>query len=268
MKRISLPADLAMLDPAGTRAEDAHGARAQEMLARIVTSDGASAGFAPGPLPTYASPTRRRWPLMAGAAAAVVAVVLASVLGGRPESAFATWTAVPSPASPADARELGERCAAMGPAGDAGAADIAVVLAERRGDLTFTAVLDAEAGELTACLGGTDYLGAGTAGDIDHDATFDRDAVTVVTQTGTYSDPPNPESPAYTALTGRVGPGVESIEIHTDDGRRVVASIDGSWWGAWWPGLGGPPRIMARGTDGQVWEVPTDLTDIGIDLRF
>ena len=65
------------------------------------------------------------------------------------------------------------------------------------------------------------------------------------TQSGT--DGPNGPIPPISYATGRVGPGIQVVEIVLPAGVSMRASLDRGFFAAWWPGEG--DSISARGYD-------------------
>jgi hypothetical protein len=193
-------------------------------------------------------PWLRRSALIAAAAAAAVAVTSA-VLPSPPAEA---WSATPTLADAGTWATLEAECRQQN-GWQSQPSTARAVIAEQRGDSTFTVLADATMclqaisfdGSLKPVSGGQELLPAALpgAGEVqvihanvlygEADVTSDEHGNRVETLTRGYVD-----------TIGRVGPGVEDIVIHTVDNGDVTASIDNGWFAAWWPSLATLPTSM------------------------
>ena len=159
---------LATIDPAGPRDPEAHRSEtAQALLAEISGSPA-----------TTAEPvrTRRRWPWLAAAAAVAAGVVVLAPTIGSGGGAYASWTDVPAAATAADAAEAEQYCRDiwrdvlddqeedMPAVAVADSADL--VIAEQRGDFTYTVLSDGDWGMdcLVETRTGFPWFGSGGGG--------------------------------------------------------------------------------------------------------
>lgn len=196
---------------------------------------------------------RRRGRRLALAAAAVAVGLLAVAIPRGGDSAFASWTRVPTSISDEDAGAMLESCrgslAEVAHGADlpsrADVEEMSVVIADRRGDATY-GVLVGE-GWMADCMW------------IDEPRTFPlRDADPRAGVSGASfaplpTSPVAPDglsdvgrwgmgqtessadgSPAYEVLDARVGDDVRGVVLHTAEGD-VTATVAGGWAAAWWP---------------------------------
>lgn len=258
-------AALRELDPgrATTLTEDERH-RAGEMLERIVATDPDQHHH-----PSGVEPARRRGRLLVPAALlTVAAIVVPTFLSGG--SAFASWTATPTPLSPATAAAAASTCL-TGLGIDDPDADI--VIAEQRGGWTYL-VLQSPAGE-GACLMPSDLMGSGDVenrnsgffGSYDPDpagaptlAPGDimetESAAGMVTLPGAL--PVGATEGWFTWTSGYAGNDVALVTVHPAVGPDVQATLDSGRFSAWWPvdkARGGNPGA------GGAWTYTVTLTD-------
>lgn len=249
------------LDPAGGPLTEAERERAGTMRDRLLRS--------PVDGPAHAQPVRRRRRLLLAPAALLAAAALAvpTVLGGG--SAFASWTASPSPLKPSDEEAAATTCRSLLDVKDRTAR---VVVGERRGGWTYL-LLDSRSGE-AACLMPDELLGTTTASP---DSGF----------FGSYdTDPPAPPTPAhdsvvetesaggavslpgrlslgsregwFTWTSGYAGSDVTAVTVHPPTGPAVEASLVDGRFAAWWPS--GEARGDNPGVSG-AWTYTVTLAD-------
>jgi hypothetical protein len=175
--------------------------------------------------------TWRRVRLALGAAtgAALAAIVVLAISGSTAEPAFAGWSARPTVARAEQTAEAIRRCGLTSP-----------VLVEARGPYT-AAVFASRAGG-SACIEGPSMSFVGSIGGVQAPDNPIR-ANQVKTAVASSSDS---KGHAFVLLAGRVGSAVRSIVIHRRNHSKVIASIDGGWYLAWWPA--GAPATNATAT--------------------
>ena len=208
------------------------------------------------------------------AAAAVVAVAvgvtLTSSLGSPP--AYASWTPEPADLSRAAATQAAEPCGTSaheitdGPDGPA-VTEVPVrpVLTEVRGEYTYVVLAGDDA--VTECFvttpadGAQDVVTSDAVVAAGPAAPGARDVTTLQAGTASWSESSTGDG-ALTSAFGRAGAEVESIELTTDDGQVVRASLDDGWWAAWAPGASSlPPTADVTFTDGSTAQVEIDTGD-------
>ncbi|NIZ91670.1 hypothetical protein [Kineococcus rubinsiae] len=228
----------ALVPAARTTASAPGRARSTRVGRRVPAGPGHGPGRAPTRAPRAAG--RRRW-VAAGVAVAGAVVALnvaGSVVPSAQKSAFASWTASPQPQSASQELDRATACATAWAADEPTrrprpvTADD-VLLSDRRGPGAITLVRIGV--DVVECQ--TMREGGGVSS-----ATLTPTAQTrrpapggaVVDFIGYAGD----EDPAtvYSFATGRVGAGVDGVDVVTEDGRTVHASLRQGWWVAWWPG--------------------------------
>jgi len=247
--------DLRLLEPENTPERDRSGsAAAQQILTTILSTSRdqpAPQGDAVVQRRRFSKLPARSGVLVAAALAVTVGVVAVPALQGGPSAAFASWTPVPTPVPPAEARALTEECLSGGRAlGNDGPASAA--LTERRGAFTFTLVATDDA------IGNCIVLDPTT---VSTDSNVEQGGYTW----GSLSDLPLPAPDGttvqwgstftsaageYTSAIGRVGPQVAALEVSSDTQADVKALVGQGFFTAWWPG----------GADDTI-SVTTTLTD-------
>ena len=235
---------LATIDPAGPRAPEAHRSEtAQALLAEISGSPA-----------TTAEPvrTRRRWPWLAAAAAVAAGVVVLAPTVGSGGGAYASWTDVPAAATAADAAEAEQYCRDMWrdvlddqeedmPAvAVADSADL--VIAEQRGDFTYTVLSDGDWGMdcLVETRTGFRWFGSGgggaggslqplgDSGDLAPDGIADL-------MLGGFGG--QDIEGMVLMMYARVGADVSAAVVHTPGAGDVEATVTNGYLAAWAPGL-------------------------------
>lgn len=235
--------------------------RAAADLDRVLTAPAGS----PAPDPA-AGPSRRRgrvWLLPVAAGVAGLLVAGPGLLGS--DTAYASWSAVPSGVANEDQQAALAECvdflsvpagpvpddtAGMPTAAEIEAAEL--VLAERRGEWTFTvvAVDDGAVGEcllhdaqgLLGLFGGYDN-GMGSLGVVDDLPELSPDRVD--SYGGFTGSGP---AGSHTSVTGRAGSEVTAVTVHAPDGQDVTATLSGGYWAAWWPTDADPEVGMVSST--------------------
>lgn len=248
---------LATIDPAGPRDPQAHrSAEAQKMLASITSAP-------PAGVENEDHPSRsRRWPWLVAAAAVAAGVIVIAPTVGSSGGAFASWTDVPAAATARDADAAEDYCrdmwlSATEDPGE-GVPDPSVienadlVLAEQRGDYTYTILSDGDWG--MDCLVGTHTGGfwsgtggsaAGSLGQLGLNGDPAPDAIVDLTMAamGTSGD-----DSLVLMLYARVGADVSAAVVHTPGAGDVEATVTNGYLAAWAPGL--PDDVFDRPTIG------------------
>lgn len=252
------------------------GSAAQGALSRILEADHATRPESPQ------EPGRRhtgRW-VTAGVAVLAGGLVAAVNLDrDSPSRAYASWTATPSSALQEHTGAVAGACrrsvresletgvggrlrTMLGRTDEPTVADVArarVVLAETRGDWTLVSI--AGRGIDMTCLsrGADDTridMAGGSLGIGDGETHLAVNAV----MSGGPGVGSTPEG-SYSYITGSIGRDVTGVTVILADGRRVVATVSGDRFAAWWPGaplLGpdGTSDVVATGGE----RVTLDLT--------
>lgn len=195
-----------------------------------------------------------RWRITASlaAACAVVTAVVASLLPGDGDAAYASWTPVPEPLTAAEALPAAEQCAAGWSTGwEPPPAPDDVLLAERRGIATMV-LIDKGADGLVACDILDPANGVSGASLLDPDSPLPAaNRVTVESQLASG------DTAWYSQVIGRSGPGVTDVDVILPDGTTIRATTRAGWWLAWWPGregsgMGKELRFVVHSASGQV----------------
>jgi hypothetical protein len=194
-----------------------------------------------------------RW-VTAGALALVVSTAALVLPTGSPQTAFASWSSMPVAVADADAdadadaEVAGQRCRdnnvdenkADSPMvlSNAGVQRMRTVLAERRGDDTYTLIEGS--GWIAECLQG-DGLGGGVlarAGDVDLRTGWSLVPAVdgAVILTGGTQRTGNDVSSTYHWVTGRVGSDVTGVGVTPSGEGVVTATLSNGYFTAWWPG--------------------------------
>jgi hypothetical protein len=241
---MTLTDQLADLDPArGIPDAVTDGPAARDLLARLLahrSGTSEESGIEPAGVDEFSGGDRehlapahrphraRRRLLLAGAAAATLTAVL-TVQMLRPPEAYATWTATPRPATPAELDTWGTQCLENWAVEDH---DFSIRLAEVRGDFTYV-VLGAPDGFEATCLTGADLFGVGFLGPLEQ--TPAPDALVTNGVRDSFDD----EGYAEAEVTGRAGSDVVALTVD-GDGTPVHATLHDGHFAAWWP-LSEPP---------------------------
>jgi hypothetical protein len=256
------------LDPAAatTLTEDER-ERANATLAWILATPRAESGR---DVPVPRSPRRRARALasvgLLVAVAIVVAVAVPTVLGGQ--SAFASWTATPSPLSPSNERAAMKACLANISL-DAGGARVAI--AERRGGWNYILLEGRGEGDCLmpdSMIAGEETRADGFTGSYDPEppkaVTPPRDRIyeAEVTQSPVARDSCLPLftncDDWYALVVGYAGSDVTAVTVHPPTGPAVEASLADGRYAAWWPG---GPVNGDNPTNGKGWTYTVTLAD-------
>ena len=248
--------DLRLLEPQNPPDLDrSDSPAAQQLLTTVLRTSldkPAPQGHAVGHRRRLSRLTAQSGVLVAVALAVTVGVVAVPALQGGPSAAFASWTPVPTPVPPTEARALAQECLSGGRAlGNDGPAS--ATLTERRGGFTFTLVATDDA------IGNCIVLDPTT---VSTDGNIEQAGYTW----GSLSDLPLPPPDGttvqwgstftsaageYTSAIGRVGPQVTAVEVSSETHAEVKALVDQGFFTAWWPG--GPDNtitVTTTQTDG------------------
>lgn len=209
--------------------------RAIEDLSRIMSSSRQE-------FPAIASTPRRssRWRrptllLPVAAAVAGLSVLGGSQLGGG-DSAYATWAARPAAVAVDDLAAYGENCQAFWEGSPVGAATLIPVLAERRGDWSYTLMV-ADGGRTADCLlldpsgamGERWAEGSGGLGPVTSETPVGSTITALAhNSTGLVGG-------SYVAVNGQLGKDVTTIVLHTPTAGDVQTTVSNGYWAAWWP---------------------------------
>lgn len=180
-----------------------------------------------------------------GTRLALVAASLAGLAVGASvlmpgQSAYAGWSATPTPLVGDAAQQALQGCGQTAAAGADGSAG----LAEQRGRWVL-AMVRGQDGAVTTCLRTTSDDGASIGQGALVPAAPDADSVTVLIDNGIFahasSDPRvvngwfgPPEMEGQHLITGVAGPEVTDVVLSTTAGE-VTASLEDGLWAAWWP---------------------------------
>lgn len=251
--------DLSRLDPARAIPDDlVNEPRARATLAEITSTP-------PGQdLPTQRRSSRTGLRLAAGiAAASIGALALTQVFS--PSSAYASWTAVPRPASAAESARWGSWCQQMHDEGTTRGYQVQLV--ELRGPYAYV-VLGGSQGYEATCLitqenADGNHEAGGFSGPLPQQPTSEglvTNSVREVNDGGSKS--------AF-EVTGRAGADVAAL-VFDIDGTEVKATLDNGYFAAWWPAPAslfpkwGPPNPNVTITlkDGTSYTQPIQAFDV------
>jgi hypothetical protein len=227
------------------------------------------------PAPAWWRPRgRERWATVGVATAAAAAALLVfGITGSGPASAFAGWTANPTPAA---ANELHAAEAACG--SDPTLASLSPTLSDTRGPYSMlvfagassTTICIARLGDAAGGVGASSQAVAPTViGQYGAVATSSIAPGKISPHAGIYLKPKNALFSGSSAgqglrvLTGQVGPDVTAVTLVLNDGSSVEATTENGWFAAWWPSLQGVQSAnvtTATGTATQPLNVPTLTT--------
>ena len=244
--RIQALTDLDAAPPAALTTEQQR--RADATLATILS---AREDTSPAPVVPMTTRSRRhlgRGILLVAAALALTLVIsMSGLIGGG--TAYASWTARPTQLPISQQEELAQRCRdylADPPGAPQGegiptSADLQgtdLVLAATRGDWSYVVLRGANSLEATCLIddsGGWSILpgrasaSAGSYGFIDT-PTPAADEVFGTSLMGMSAD-----EGSYWTTEGHVGSNVRSVQIVTDSGTTIDATLTGGRFAAWWP---------------------------------
>ncbi|MFC7500948.1 hypothetical protein [Nocardioides sp. GCM10030258] len=254
------------LDPAAaTTLTENERERASATLARIVATPRSDSDWH-APIPrSRRRPVRALVSAGLVAAATVVAVAVPTLLGGQ--SAFASWTAAPSPLSPSNEQAAMEACLANI---DLDADDARVVIAEQRGEWTYILIEGRGEGYCLmpdSMIVGEEIRADGFTGSYDPERpkapTLPRDGIyeAEATESTVSSDSRVPFSNTdnwYSLVVGYAGSDVTAVTVHPPSGPAVEASLVDGRYAAWWPG----GEVSGDNPDnGKGWTYTVTLTD-------
>ena len=229
--------ELRRIDPAGPADSAAHKRPEAQRLAEQIMAH----PVAPG---TNRRQGSRRILLLAGAAAAAVVGALVFVPGLTGDDAYATWTAVPTPASADDKSAAAETCSmSMGevnaaadstsgsPAAVPDSSDVAIV--EQRGVFTYV-VLQSASARANCLFEGNPKDPTAYSGSLMHVGNYaepEPDGISAAALTNSEHDGEH-----LVFLSARSGHLVQAAELHALGAPEPVhASIDDGILAAWVP---------------------------------
>lgn len=250
-------------------------------LVQTVDETRSTTGATVVPLSTR-SRRRRTGTRLALVAASVAALAMGASMVLPGQSAYAGWSATPTPVTGERAATLTQECADQ-QAGRSGTA-WAPGLSEQRGRWVLTMIRGAD-GSVATCQRMEPSDGASTGQGPVIPATPLAGSVTVLADNGIFDtvsrDPRvtngwfgEPEMEGHHLVTGVAGADVQGIVLHTVAGD-VAASLEDGLWAAWWPVEWprgeGPGDTRADGatlslTDGTTVELTRDELDALRDL--
>lgn len=250
---------LAAIDPAGPRDQGAHRSPAAQALLASITTDPAprirslrddTPHSSDGPHEPARTRRTGRW-VWAAAAAVVVGVGITVASSPFGDDAYAGWTDVPAAATASDAQAAEDDCRDMwldiaetpgeGNPGPDVVADADRVLAEQRGDFTYTVLSDGS--WAMDCLVQTRThplwgAGAGAAAGLlqplGDSGELAPDGIADLRVAGMGGDDIDG---IVLMLYGRVGPEVTAVVVHTPDVGDVEATVTNGFVAAWAPAL-------------------------------
>ncbi|GAB7044025.1 MULTISPECIES: hypothetical protein [Catenuloplanes] len=240
---------LAVLDPArGREPGPVEWARAEASLERTIAGT-----------PKH-RPAPRRWMIagtVAVAAGVAGAVVVPALLPGTAERAVAAWTAAPATRTGEQVMAQAAACAALDVGGVTTAAPDDVLLAEQRGVATLLIMRKGDT--VVECLSvGDDGFATMSLTDSLPQAPPAGWPVNLETMSSFGS-----RDNMWSNVVGLAGPDVTGIDVRTDDGRVVHASVRSGWWAAWWPGSEGGEvdaiAVTVHTADGSTTHRPSQL---------
>jgi hypothetical protein len=215
--------DLRRLDPARAIPDSlVEAPRARSVLAEITSAP-----------PGQGAPVQRRRSstalrVAAGIAAASIGVLALTQIV-NPSSAYASWTAVPRPATGTEVDRWGSWCLDMHAEGTHQGYEVRLV--EARGPYAYV-VLGGSQGYEATCLfqekGDGNHEASGFSAPLPQQPPRDglvTNSVRAVADDGNKS--------AF-EVTGRAGPDVASV-VFDIDGIQVSATLDNGYFAAWWP---------------------------------
>lgn len=237
--------------------------------------DTPSLSFSSGRQLRRMAPTRprrilARWVTVGVAAgAAAVTVLVIGTSGSGPASAFAGWTADPTPTT-ASQLQAGET-SCTNPA----LASLAPTLSDTRGP--FSMLVYVQSSVTTICIArlANPAGGGGASGPavgppvIAQYGAPGTSAIapdTISPESGIYITPKNALFSGSTTgqglriLAGQVGPDVTAVTLTLNDGSSVEATTQNGWFAAWWPSVQGVQSAdltTATGSTTQPLNVPT-----------
>ncbi|HUA71119.1 MAG TPA: hypothetical protein VMA96_08565 [Solirubrobacteraceae bacterium] len=177
----------------------------------------------------YRPRTRRLRPpvaigALASAAGTVGAVAVVISLTAGASSAFAGWSATPTPPSPGQLAASRASCEG----GQSPIAGLPLKLADTRGPFTFS-VYASDTSSAT-CISGPSFTAvSGTMSSAPADVPAGQIMLSSSHQTDRGGQP-------FSFAEGRTGAGVSGVTLTLNDGTKVQATVGGGWFVAWWPG--------------------------------
>ncbi len=237
------------LDPASEKLNLMERGRAEDTLRRVLHSD---PGEPIAPAYHQTRPARRmpswRWVALPVTAAAVIGAVAIGGLGGN-DTAYAGWSATPTPLEPSQAIRAGEACReylttrVLGPDTDGPMADVAnftTQVSESRGGWTFVSMTGAES------IGGACLMPSAAVNRLLTEADKRNSSGYVAsTQSQVISNDANVDITAggfgrteegdFFYATGVVSDDVAAVDIISNEGQQIEASLADGHLAAWWP---------------------------------
>jgi hypothetical protein len=191
------------------------------------------------------APVRARWQLSGrlasgigalAALGAVIAVLVVTLAGAGTATAFAGWSATPTPPASGQLQAAESDCANDSglPQGAPSPSALAPTLTDTRGP--FSLLVYTDNGESTVCVAGLPHgtaifsAGAPTAASVAAGA--------IQPQGGAASGLVEGQS-QFHLLVGQAGLGVTGVALVLDDGSSIEATTGRGWFAAWWPGSEG-----------------------------
>ncbi len=155
----------------------------------------------------------------AGTAGAVAAVI--SLTAGA-TSAFAGWSATPTPPKPGQLAAASADCQTRSPI-----AGLPLELTDTRGPFTFSIYADSQSS--ASCIKGPSFTAvSGNTSSAPIDVAAGQILLSSEHMTTTGGD-------AYSFADGRAGDGVSAVTLVLADGTDVQTTVENGWFVAWWP---------------------------------
>ena len=165
--------------------------------------------------------------------AAIAALIVAIPFFGGGQNAYAGWTAYPAALSTGQQSAVAQQCKEWTEQSIT-KAPTQVVLSERRGGIGL-ALLSGPGGLLVTCqqsLGGSGEPSGGSS----ETYLTDIPAEDEILSDGGSGFSEDDGEPIYRVVSGRVGADVTGVVVHTAEQGDVIASVEGGYFTAWWPG--------------------------------
>lgn len=187
-----------------------------------------------------------------GAAGAAGAVVAAVSLSAGASSAFAGWTAKPTPPAPLQLAAAQQRCAAK--SAQSPIAGLPLKLSDTRGPFTFAVY--ASDTSTAVCISGPSFTSMSASVSSAPSTPVADGRVTLWSEHLTRRD-----GQAYSFADGRTGANVKAVTLALDNGTKVDATVGGGWFVAWWPSTAAVKSALVTTPSGTSTEsVPSAAT--------
>jgi hypothetical protein len=180
-----------------------------------------------------------RWAVVGTVAvAASIGALVLGTNGGGPPSAFAGWSATPTPAAADQLQAAEGACEQLASAPAALSARARALtwstptLADTRGP--FTLLFYAASSGTLSCIAG--WPSGGVAGHGWRYPVTPAPAPAPDTISAVSGESSGPQGQLWSQLQGQVGSDVTAVTVVLGNGGTVRATVGDSWFVAWWPG--------------------------------